>query len=165
MCSSLHPNSNTSPNSHNAPPPPLPQDLCAIDLVPQLITAGVKSFKIEGRLKGPEYVAITTKAYRLAVDDAWNNLLLTTTSQSQPQPPPSSSELKPQSQSQPQTSKTKPKPSVTATTTTTAIPLSLVSSTASVPSSSPSPLDVQLQRDLRQVFARGQDADHDGLSR
>ena len=33
----------------------------AVDLVPDLIRAGVRSFKIEGRLKGAEYVAITTK--------------------------------------------------------------------------------------------------------
>jgi collagenase-like PrtC family protease len=46
----------------------------AVDLVPELIKAGVKSFKIEGRLKGPEYVAITTKAYREAVDAAWAQL-------------------------------------------------------------------------------------------
>jgi putative protease len=38
------------------------------------VVAGVKSFKIEGRLKGPEYVAITTRAYRLAVDEAWRSL-------------------------------------------------------------------------------------------
>ena len=49
-----------------------PQDLMAVDYVPQLIEAGVKSFKIEGRLKGPEYVSVTTKAYRNAVDEAWD---------------------------------------------------------------------------------------------
>ena len=47
-----------------------PQDLCALDLVPQLIAAGVHSFKIEGRLKSPEYVAATTRAYRHAIDAA-----------------------------------------------------------------------------------------------
>jgi collagenase-like PrtC family protease len=31
----------------------------------------VRSFKIEGRLKGENYVALTTKAYRLAIDEAW----------------------------------------------------------------------------------------------
>ena len=31
-----------------------PQDLAAVDLVPELVRAGVKSFKIEGRLKSPE---------------------------------------------------------------------------------------------------------------
>jgi putative protease len=48
-----------------------PQDLAAYDLVPELIDAGVRSFKIEGRLKTPEYVAATTRAYRKAVDEAW----------------------------------------------------------------------------------------------
>ncbi|MBO5684289.1 MAG: U32 family peptidase, partial [Akkermansia sp.] len=47
-----------------------PQDLCALDRVPQMIAAGVHSFKIEGRLKSPEYVAATTKAYRQAIDAA-----------------------------------------------------------------------------------------------
>jgi collagenase-like PrtC family protease len=51
-----------------------PQDLMAVDYVPELIKAGVQSFKIEGRLKGPEYVAITTKTYRQAVDEAWTLL-------------------------------------------------------------------------------------------
>ncbi len=47
-----------------------PQDLCALDRVPQMIAAGVHSFKIEGRLKSPEYVAATTRAYRRAIDAA-----------------------------------------------------------------------------------------------
>ncbi len=47
-----------------------PQDLCALDLVPQMLAAGVHSFKIEGRLKSPEYVAATTRAYRRAIDAA-----------------------------------------------------------------------------------------------
>ena len=47
-----------------------PQDLCALDRVPQMIAAGVHSFKIEGRLKSPEYVAATTRAYRHAIDAA-----------------------------------------------------------------------------------------------
>eukprot|EP00887_Chlorella_sp_A99_P000141 scaffold16.g141.t1 len=51
-----------------------PQDLAAIDLVPQMIEAGVSCFKIEGRLKGPEYVALTTQVYRRAVDAAWSAL-------------------------------------------------------------------------------------------
>jgi len=40
------------------------QDLMAVELVPDLIAAGVTCFKIEGRLKGPEYVALTTQVYR-----------------------------------------------------------------------------------------------------
>ena len=50
-----------------------PQDLAAYDIIPELVDAGVRSFKIEGRLKTPEYVAATTRAYRKAVDEAWAN--------------------------------------------------------------------------------------------
>ncbi len=53
-----------------------PQDLCALDRVPQMIAAGVHSFKIEGRLKSPEYVAATTRAYRRAVDAALAGIAL-----------------------------------------------------------------------------------------
>ena len=52
----------------------LAQDLMALDCIPDLMRAGVGCFKIEGRLKGPEYVAITTAAYRWAVDSAWAEL-------------------------------------------------------------------------------------------
>ncbi|MGB0154296.1 MAG: DUF3656 domain-containing U32 family peptidase [Verrucomicrobiales bacterium] len=45
-----------------------PQDLAGIDEVPELIRLGVVSFKIEGRLKTPEYVAAVTRAYRHAID-------------------------------------------------------------------------------------------------
>ncbi|MFD1953986.1 DUF3656 domain-containing protein [Paenibacillus thailandensis] len=45
-----------------------PKDLAAIDLVPELIEAGVSSFKIEGRLKSPEYVANVVSKYRKAID-------------------------------------------------------------------------------------------------
>lgn len=47
----------------------------AVELVPNLMEAGVSCFKIEGRLKGPEYVALTTKAYRRAVDIVWDAYL------------------------------------------------------------------------------------------
>lgn len=47
-----------------------PQDLCALDRIPDLVALGVHSFKIEGRLKSPEYVAATTSAYRRALDAA-----------------------------------------------------------------------------------------------
>lgn len=47
-----------------------PQDLAAVDLIPELIQAGVKSFKIEGRLKSPEYVTAVTRVYRKAIDEA-----------------------------------------------------------------------------------------------
>ncbi len=45
-----------------------PQDLAGIDQIPELIRLGVTSFKIEGRLKTPEYVAAVTRAYRKAID-------------------------------------------------------------------------------------------------
>jgi putative protease len=45
-----------------------PRDLCARDELQALADAGVYSFKIEGRLKRPEYVAVVTRAYRRALD-------------------------------------------------------------------------------------------------
>ncbi|MCC3374018.1 U32 family peptidase [Cohnella sp. REN36] len=45
-----------------------PKDLAALDLMPELIEAGVTSFKIEGRLKSPEYVANVVSKYRRAID-------------------------------------------------------------------------------------------------
>lgn len=47
-----------------------PQDLAAVDEIPRLIELGIRSFKIEGRLKTPEYVAAVTKVYRSAIDRA-----------------------------------------------------------------------------------------------
>ena len=46
-----------------------PSDLAALDLVPELIAAGVNSLKIEGRMKSPQYVASATRQYRLAIDE------------------------------------------------------------------------------------------------
>lgn len=46
-----------------------PQDLCGISEIPQLLDIGVDSFKIEGRLKSPEYVAATAKEYRQAISN------------------------------------------------------------------------------------------------
>ncbi len=51
-----------------------PQDLAVFGLIPELIEAGVCSFKIEGRLKSPEYVANITRHYRTAIDRACENL-------------------------------------------------------------------------------------------
>ncbi|MBR5111009.1 MAG: U32 family peptidase [Clostridia bacterium] len=45
-----------------------PRDLCARDELDAMAEAGVFSFKIEGRLKRPEYVAVVTRAYRDALD-------------------------------------------------------------------------------------------------
>ena len=46
-----------------------PQDLSGLEVLPELMRAGVASLKIEGRLKSPEYVASITKVYRQALDD------------------------------------------------------------------------------------------------
>ena len=45
-----------------------PRDICTLDNMPELIEAGVDSFKIEGRLKSAEYVAIVTRIYRKYLD-------------------------------------------------------------------------------------------------
>lgn len=47
-----------------------PQDLAAVNDIPDLIASGVESFKIEGRLKSPEYVAAVCQVYRKAIDAA-----------------------------------------------------------------------------------------------
>lgn len=44
------------------------KDMCMIEHIPELIDAGVTSFKIEGRAKSAYYVAVTTNAYRAAID-------------------------------------------------------------------------------------------------
>ncbi len=48
-----------------------PQDLAAVAEIPELVRLGIASFKIEGRLKTPEYVAAVTQVYRRAIDAAW----------------------------------------------------------------------------------------------
>ena len=94
-----------------------PQDLSGLDYVPQLIQAGVACLKIEGRLKDETYVAATTRAYRQAVDRAWQQLY------------PNATDI--------------------ATTASNKQPLPVV------PISRP---------ELVQLFARGQDETHDGLT-
>jgi len=47
-----------------------PQDLAAVNEIPALVERGVISFKIEGRLKSPEYVAAVCQVYRKALDAA-----------------------------------------------------------------------------------------------
>lgn len=49
------------------------KDLMTIDIIPNLIGIGINSFKIEGRAKRSEYVAITTSIYRKAIDFAIGN--------------------------------------------------------------------------------------------
>jgi putative protease len=48
-----------------------PGDLSALDEIPRIVALGISSLKIEGRYKDSDYVALTTAAYRKAVDDAW----------------------------------------------------------------------------------------------
>ena len=48
-----------------------PGDLYALEQVPEIVEMGVAALKIEGRYKDAEYVALTTRAYREAVDAAW----------------------------------------------------------------------------------------------
>lgn len=45
-----------------------PKDLNTLERVPELIDAGITSFKIEGRMKRPQYVAVMTSLYRKAID-------------------------------------------------------------------------------------------------
>ena len=45
-----------------------PKDLCSLQYLPSLINAGITCFKIEGRLKSPEYVATVTRIYRKYID-------------------------------------------------------------------------------------------------
>lgn len=45
------------------------KDLCMIEHIPELIEAGIDSFKIEGRMKTALYVATVARTYRLAIDD------------------------------------------------------------------------------------------------
>ena len=45
------------------------KDLCMIEHIPELIAAGIDSFKIEGRMKTALYVATVARTYRQAIDD------------------------------------------------------------------------------------------------
>lgn len=49
------------------------KDLCMIEHIPELIKSGIKSFKIEGRVKSAYYVATVIRAYRMAIDAYYND--------------------------------------------------------------------------------------------
>lgn len=49
------------------------KDICSLDLLPTLVNLGINCFKIEGRLKNPEYVATVTRIYRKYIDLALSN--------------------------------------------------------------------------------------------
>ena len=48
-----------------------PGDLYALHQMPEIVQIGISALKIEGRYKDANYVALTTSAYRKAVDEAW----------------------------------------------------------------------------------------------
>ena len=49
------------------------KDMCMIEHIPDMIKAGITSFKIEGRAKSAYYVAVVTNAYRKAIDEYFEN--------------------------------------------------------------------------------------------
>ncbi len=49
------------------------KDMCMIEHIPEMIKAGITSFKIEGRAKSEYYVAVVTNAYRKAIDGYFEN--------------------------------------------------------------------------------------------
>ncbi len=56
-----------------------PGDLFTLHQIPEIVRSGVAAMKIEGRYKDADYVAITTAAYRKALDEAWAGLPLSAT--------------------------------------------------------------------------------------
>ena len=52
------------------------KDLCMIEHIPDLIRAGIDSFKIEGRMKTALYIATVARTYRRAIDDCLESLAL-----------------------------------------------------------------------------------------
>lgn len=50
------------------------KDLCMINYIPELVEAGVDSFKIEGRVKSEYYVATVINQYRRAIDDFYEDI-------------------------------------------------------------------------------------------
>lgn len=49
------------------------KDMCMIEHIPEMVKAGITSFKIEGRAKSAYYVAVVTNAYRKAIDEYFEN--------------------------------------------------------------------------------------------
>ena len=49
------------------------KDLCMIEHIPELIHAGIKSFKIEGRVKSSYYVGTVIRSYRMAIDEYYKD--------------------------------------------------------------------------------------------
>ena len=49
------------------------RDTCTIEHIPELVEAGIKSFKIEGRMKSAYYAAVVTNTYRMAIDSYFSD--------------------------------------------------------------------------------------------
>jgi putative protease len=49
------------------------RDLCMIEFIPELINAGIDSFKVEGRMKNALYIATVARTYRKAIDDCFHS--------------------------------------------------------------------------------------------
>jgi putative protease len=60
-----------------------PGDLYTIEQIPEIVEIGISSLKIEGRYKDVDYVALTTRAYRKAVDEAWAHIQSSSTAEEQ----------------------------------------------------------------------------------
>jgi putative protease len=56
-----------------------PGDLYALHQIPEIVSIGISTLKIEGRYKDADYVALATAAYRKAVDEAWDGRTLSVT--------------------------------------------------------------------------------------
>ena len=49
------------------------KDMCTVQMIPELVAAGIDSFKIEGRMKSAYYTALVTNAYRIAIDSYFDH--------------------------------------------------------------------------------------------
>ncbi|MGI6007818.1 MAG: peptidase U32 family protein [Ruminococcus sp.] len=65
-------------NDRNSAYPLSPKDMCTIEILPEILAAGVDSLKIEGRMKRPEYAAGVVRIYRKYLDqcleDKWKGV-------------------------------------------------------------------------------------------
>lgn len=50
------------------------KDLCMIEHIPEMLDAGINSFKVEGRMKTALYVASVARTYRMAIDDCFEDI-------------------------------------------------------------------------------------------
>jgi putative protease len=49
------------------------RDTCTIEHIPELVEAGINSFKIEGRMKSAYYTAVVTNTYKMAIDSYFSS--------------------------------------------------------------------------------------------